>query len=193
MAGARKADSRPAGARSAYRYVAFLRGINVGGKNKLSMADLAGIFAAAGCTDVRTYIQSGNVVFSAGARVAGRVADVVARGITEKFGYRVPVVMRSAAELRRAAKCNPFLKSGVDEKSLHVAFLAQSPSKALVAALDPERSPGDSFAVRGREVYLHLPNGVARTKLTNAYLDATLGTVSTVRNWRTVLKLVGMV
>lgn len=173
-------------------YVALLRGINVGGKNKLPMADLVAIFAAAGCRDVRTYIQSGNVVFVANATTAKRVSAVVSNRIADDFELNVPVVTRSAAELSKAARSNPFLKQGVDPVYLHVAFLAETPARSDVTKLDPNRSPGDTFDVRGREVYLHLPNGVARTKLTTAYFDSALGTVSTVRNWRTVLKLLEM-
>ncbi len=170
-------------------FVALLRGINVGGKNKLLMADLATIVTEAGGGDVRTYIQSGNVVFTATAASAKRIPGLISKKIEERFGYSVPVVLRSADEMAAAAKNNPFLKSGADAESLHVAFLADLPDKRHIAALDPKRSPGDSFAVRGREIYLHLPDGVARTKLTNHYVDSTLATTSTMRNWRTVLKL----
>jgi uncharacterized protein (DUF1697 family) len=170
-------------------HVALLRGINVGGKNLLPMAELARVFVAAGCGDVRTYIQSGNVVYRAQPALAARVPDLVAQRIARDFGLKVPVVTRSAAELARVATSNPFLRAGADTKELHVAFLAETPAKTAVAALDPRRSPPDELRVAGREVYLHLPNGVARTKLTNAYLDSTLGTTSTLRNWNTVLKL----
>lgn len=173
-------------------FVALLRGINVGGRNKLPMADLAAVFTDAGCDNVQTYIQSGNVVFRASAATATRIPTVVAKRIADGFGLQVPVVLRSADELSMVADNNPFLRVGADPAQLHVAFLESAPGKPQVAALDPNRSPPDAFRVRGREIYLHLPNGVARTKLTNAYLDTTLKSVSTVRNWRTVLKLVEM-
>jgi uncharacterized protein (DUF1697 family) len=104
----------------------------------------------------------------------------------------VPVVLRSAAELRAVVRGNPFLEAGADPATLHVAFLADRPTAAAAASLDPARSPPDAFAVRGREVYLHLPNGGARSKLTTAWLDARLDTVSTVRNWRTVERLLAL-
>ena len=179
-------------ATGATRYVALLRGINVGGKNVLPMAALAEIFSGTGCRDVGTYIQSGNVVFSASPEVEERIPSLVATRIAERFGIRTTIVLRSSAELRRAAAGNPFLKAGAAPESLHVAFLADLPHRTRRAALDSRRSPGDSFELRGRELYLHLPNGGARTKLTNAYIDSTLGTTSTLRNWRTVLKLVEM-
>ena len=101
----------------------------------------------------------------------------------------MPVVTRSAVELRRAVEGNPFLAAGADVATLHVGFLASEPKAEPVAALDPARSPPDRFEVRGREIFLCLPDGVARSKLTNAYFDSKLATTSTFRNWRTVLTL----
>ena len=175
-----------------HRYVALLRGINVGGKNRLPMADLRDIFTAAGCAAVRTYIQSGNAVFEAVQDLAEAVPEIVAQTIFERFGYETVVVMRSGEEMRQVAASNPFDTSG-DPRFLHVAFLKDTPSAEAVSSLDPERSPPDEFAVRGRDVYLRYPNGVARSKLTNDYLSSRLQTVSTMRNWRTVLKLLEMV
>ena len=171
-------------------HVALLRGINVGGKNKLPMKDLVAVFVAAGCKDVRTYIQSGNVVLCAPAALAKELPHLVSAAIAKRFGLRVPVVMRSEAELTRALTSNPFLKAGKDPDRLHVAFLADRPSPKLVARVDAKRSPPDELVLSGREIYLHLPNGVAKTKLTNAYFDAQLETTSTIRNLRTVLALV---
>ncbi len=171
------------------KYLALLRGINVGGKNKLPMKDLAELFAAAGCSDVRTFIQSGNVIFNTNPRAAQGLADLITRRIEESAGYRIPVVLRTAEELGAAIRGNPFIAAGADEKTLHVYFLSTLPNAREVAALDPERSLPDTFAVRGREIYVQLPNGMARTKLTNAYFDSRLSTTSTARNWSTVLKL----
>jgi uncharacterized protein (DUF1697 family) len=171
-------------------YIALLRGINVGGKNRLPMKDLADLFVDAGCADVETYIQSGNVVFRARATVARAIAPAVEGAIVKRFGLRVPVVTRTAVELSTVARKNPFFASGVEADKLHVAFLAEAPSTSRAAALDPRRSAPDELVVRGRDIYLHLPQGAARTKLTNAYFDSALKTVSTIRNWRTVLALV---
>lgn len=171
-------------------HVALLRGINVGGKNNLPMKSLSPLFTDAGCSDVRTYVQSGNVVFRASSSLAQGIPALIEKAISEQFGLRVPVVHRTAAELRQLAKDNPYLRTEKDSTRLHVAFLAAKPTASQVAALDPDRSPPDEFTVSGREVYLRLPNGVGKTKLTNAYLDSKLGTTSTLRNWRTVLKLV---
>jgi uncharacterized protein (DUF1697 family) len=173
-------------------FVALLRGINVGGKNSLPMKQLVLLFEALGCKSVRTYIQSGNVVFEASEALARRLPDALTQRILKETGLRVPVVTRSAAKLATNLRRNPYLGTKADPARLHVAFLAGEPSAAQIKALDPKRSPPDEFIVRGRDIYLHLPNGVGKTKLTNAYLDSKLGTVSTLRNLATVQKLVAL-
>jgi uncharacterized protein (DUF1697 family) len=173
-------------------HVALLRGINVGGKNGLPMKELVRLFEQVGCKSVRTYIQSGNVVFDASDALAARVPKAIAAAILAEAELKVPVVTRSAKELAAALKGNPYLKGSADPARVHFAFLADAPSRAQIAALDPNRSPGDEFVVRGRDMFLHLPNGVGQSKLTNAYLDSKLGTVSTLRNLATVQKLVAM-
>jgi uncharacterized protein (DUF1697 family) len=170
-------------------HVALLRGINLAGRNRLLMKDLASLFSDAGCGSVATYIQSGNVVFEATPGLARRIPGLVEKAIADRFGYRVPVVTRAGVDLKKLVRANPFLRAGADIDALHVAFLADRPAAAKVKALDPDHSPPDEFQVRGREIYLLCPNGYGRTKLTNGYFDSKLATTSTVRNWRTVLKL----
>ncbi len=169
--------------------LALLRGINVGGKNKLPMKDLVEIFVEAGCGEVRTYIQSGNVIVRADAALRPRLPGLVTAEIARRFGYWVPVVLRTVEEIAGVLTGNPFLNAGASEDELHVLFLADLPAKGCIERLGPGRSPPDAFAVRGREVYLRLPGGAVRTKLTNAYFDSKLATTSTGRNWRTVTKL----
>jgi len=173
-------------------YLALLRGINVGGKNKLPMKDLIEIFVSNGCENVLSYIQSGNIIFRAAPSVAAEISTAIAARITERFGHRVPVLLRTVEELRHVTHNNPFLQAGAAEDTLHVMFLADLPSPERVATLDPNRSPPDAFRVLGREVYLNLPKGVADSKLTNAYFDSKLATTSTGRNWRTVCKLLAL-
>jgi uncharacterized protein (DUF1697 family) len=170
-------------------HIALLRGINLGGRNRIAMKELSALFSEAGCGSVATYIQSGNVVFQAAAPLARKIPLLIEEAIQDRFGLNVPVVTRSAGELRKVVGGNPFLKKGEDVSKLHVVFLADAPSGSVLKALNPDRSPPDAFAVRGREIYLHCPNGYGRSKLTNAYFDAKLGTTSTVRNWRTVTTL----
>jgi uncharacterized protein (DUF1697 family) len=174
------------------KYLALFRGVNVGGSNKLPMKELALIFTESGCRDVVTYIQSGNVVFNAPAKSAAQAPVTVARKVRDRFGFEVPIVMRTAKEVGAVLLANPFLAQGAPESTLHVSFLADLPLPSNVQQLDPNRSAGDTFVVVGREIYLHLPNGMARTKLTSQYFDSRLKTIGTARNWRTVQQLYAM-
>ena len=186
---AKPKSTAKAKATPAATHVALLRGINVAGKNMLPMAELAKLLEQAGGRDVRTYIQSGNAVFSASAAVAASLAAKLSAAIEARHGLRVPVVVRTVAELQAVAAKNPYLAEGEDTKRLNVAFLQQAAAASAGKALDPGRSPPDRFTLRGRELYLCLPNGVGKTKYTSDYLDRTLGTVCTIRNWNTVLAL----
>ena len=172
-----------------FRYVALLRGINLGSKNKLPMKELAEFFAEAGCGNVVTYVQSGNIVFSATTRLAAQLPELIITEIGNHFGHRPPIILRTAKQLADVISNNPFLQVGASEETLHVLFLADSPGAREIANLDPNRSPPDTFTVSGQEIYLRLPNGVAKSKLTNDYFDGMLRTISTGRNWRTVKKL----
>jgi len=174
------------------RQVALLRGINVGGKNMLPMAELAKMFAAEECQNVKTYIQSGNVVFEVAPEISTKLAQKISAQIEKKFGCKIPVVLRTSKEMEAVATGNPFLKAGAAEDLCHVMFLADVPDKEGLSKLDPARSAPDEYIVNEREIYLKLPNGAGRSKLTNAYFDSKLKTVSTGRNWRTVLKLLEM-
>jgi len=177
------------------RQVALLRGINVGGKNKLPMKELAAMFTEAGCQDVRTYLQSGNVVFQATNTLASRAPSLVTGAISKRFGFDVPILTRTASEISEVVSSHPFLQRepALERPSatqpLHVVFLARRPTANRIAALEPERSPPDRFLVRGREIFLCCPKGLARTRLTNAYFDSKLATTTTVRSWKTVLQL----
>lgn len=173
-------------------HVALLRGINLGGKNTVPMADLRAWVEAAGGEAVRTYVQSGNVLFDASLADAPGIATAITGQIKERLGHSVPVVLLTAVELRQIARSNPYLAEGAPENELHVMLLSAAPAPERVAKLDPDRSPPDRFTVAGRAVYHHAPNGVARSKLTNAYLDRVLGVTSTARNWRTVGKLLAL-
>jgi uncharacterized protein (DUF1697 family) len=170
-------------------HVALLRGVNLAGKNRLAMKDLVPMFIEAGCNNVRTYIQSGNVIFDATPDVVARLPESIAAIIKSRFECRTQIILRTGKELYDIVRNNPFIQAGVAEEALHVLFLADRPGSSSIHGLDSQRSPPDEFLVRGREIYLRLPHGVARTKLTNSYFDSKLGTRGTLRNWRTVLRL----
>jgi uncharacterized protein (DUF1697 family) len=164
--------------------VGLLRGINVGGKNKVAMSELRTLVETLGYTDVATFIQSGNVVFTAGASVTPSSLETA---IAKRFGIDITVVLRTPRELTRVVEANPF--TGVDPSRLHVGFMAQKPSAAAAKTLDAERFRPDEFGIRGSELYLHLPNGMGRSKLPT-YIDRQLRIPTTIRNWATVTKLV---
>jgi uncharacterized protein (DUF1697 family) len=170
-----------------HTYAAVLRGVNVGGKNKLPMSGLRKLLDELDCDDVATYIQSGNAVFRSSLGLEATAAAIEA-GIAERFGLAIRVLLRTPGELAAIAAANPFL--GRDDLArLHVVFLDTAPSSASVAALDPRRSPGDEFAVSGREIFVHYPNGSGRSKLTLDWFERQLGVAGTARNWNTLLKL----
>ena len=170
------------------RSVALLRGLNVGAHNRIGMKELAAIFERAGCKNIETYLQSGNVLFDASAELTRKVPALVAVAL-EAAGISSPVVQRNGKELAAVVKHNPFLLRGADFAMLHVGFLMAVPDAARVKALDPARSVPDEFEVIGRELFLHTPKGLGRSKLTNAWFDSKLGGLSTIRNWNTVLEL----
>jgi uncharacterized protein (DUF1697 family) len=170
--------------------VALLRAVNVGGRNRVPMAELRTALEAAGLKGVSTVLQSGNVVFDAPGS-EGEAAAVIRATIAEAFGLDVGAVVRTAAEMHRVVGANPFLADGDsrDPATLHVAFLGARPAPGAAAMLDPDRSPPDALEVRGREVYLSYPGGSGRSRLTLGYLEQTLGVLGTARNWRTLERL----
>jgi uncharacterized protein (DUF1697 family) len=170
-------------------FIALLRGINVGGKTMVPMPELRSLFASMGLEDVSTYIQSGNVVFSSPTGDAQALPVAIEERIEEAFGLSTTVLLRTAAELAEIADGNPFLDREAELSKLHVVFLSEAPEADAVGELDPARSPPDQFAVRGREIYLHLPKGAGRSKLTIDYFEKRLGVRATARNWKTVNKL----
>ncbi|HEV3268985.1 MAG TPA: DUF1697 domain-containing protein [Acidimicrobiales bacterium] len=164
-------------------YVGLLRGVNVGGHNKLAMTDLRALCEDLGYTDVRTFIQSGNVIFTSAK--APKMTTLEA-AIKDRFAIETDVIFRNASELDAAVKGNPFLRP--QDSGLHVGFAAANISETVVASLDHERFAPDTFEVVGAEVYLFLPNGAGQSKLP-AYLARQLKVPVTLRNWKTVTKL----
>ena len=168
-------------------YVAMLRGINVGGKNRIKMADLRALFVGLGHADVITYIQSGNVVFKSPTKSASVLASAIEKRIAREFGIDVAIVLRTKAELGKVIAVNPF--ANLDLARVHVTFVADKPDAALVRALDEHTSPPDEFRIVGREVYVYCPSGYGNSKLNNAFWERRLKTSATARNWNTLTKL----
>jgi uncharacterized protein (DUF1697 family) len=169
------------------RAVALLRGVNVGGKARVPMGELRELVEGVGLADVETYVQSGNFAFSSPRPNAESLATSLEKEIAAAFGVQTKVLIRTARQL--AALEHPFLADEAEHARLHVLFLRDRPGTAEVRRLDPERSPPDRFEVKGREIFVHYPNGAGRSKLTTDYFERTLGAVGTARNWKTVLRL----
>jgi uncharacterized protein (DUF1697 family) len=167
-----------------------MRGINVGGRNRLPMADLRVLVAGLGLSDVATHLQSGNVVCS-GIGTAHGVATLVADALRDDLGLDVPVVGRTASEWGTMIGANPLVALEEDPRKLHVTFLAGVPDRRRVSDLEAEVEPfaPDRLVVVGADVFLHCPVSYADTMLQNAFLERRLGQVATTRNWRTVVAL----
>jgi uncharacterized protein (DUF1697 family) len=170
-----------------YRFVALLRGVNVGGRS-VPMGELRDLFAALGHTDIRTYIQTGNVLFGSTRGDTVALADEIRGAIEAEIGHRVSVVLRTPSELGRVLGANPYATRG-DTAPLYVTFLDGMPDAAACARLDAAVGSPDEFTVRGREVYVWCPTGYGRTVLSNEFFERRLKLAATTRNWRTLTKL----
>ena len=167
-------------------WVALLRGINLGARNRVPMAKLREVFADAGCEAVTTYIQSGNVVFSKKASDRAALARRLEKAIRGAFDVSAPVVLRTADELGKIVASHPF---GRETSHTVVTFLAEKPDRAAVRRLKALDIAPDRVEVVGSDVYLHYPKGFQGARLTGALLERTLGVAGTARNWRTVTRL----
>jgi len=169
-------------------HIALLRGINVGA-NTLKMERLRAVFAELGFAEARTYVQSGNVLFSAKGTPAGLSAAIEEK-LRGETRLPVSVIVRTPAQLKRIIDANPFLEgAGVDPKKLHVTFLACAASKSGRAALAAVNSGADRWHAAGDVVYLYCPDGYGRTKLNNTRIEKLFSTRATTRNWATVMAL----
>ena len=173
------------------RDIALLRGVNVGGR-KLSMKALRDSLEDAGCSDVTTYIQSGNVVFTRPDRAPKDLARLVGTIASDVAGFEVPVVVRTLRELEQAVDRNPYPKA--TGTKLHVVFFAKAPTKASLQKIDLRKFAPEHCTVVGKDLFLYLPDGIGRAKLSVAIEKARKaskgGDPGTARNWNTVLKLV---
>lgn len=174
-------------------YIALLRGINIGPHKRIKMEALQRALQELGFEDIRTYIQSGNVVFKTASTDTTRLANKIEKKLLSAFGFPVPVIVRTSAELHQVIQKNSFLKEvGIDSSELHVTFLSGSPEKIVLKSLDRIAAGADRFNGGGKEIYLHCPNGYGETKLSNIALEKVLSVQATTRNWKTVTKLYEM-
>ena len=174
-------------------YVALLRGINVGPRKRIAMAELRRLVEEQGHANVRTYVNSGNVVFDSTATDPVLIAAGIEAALGQPVGQPVPVVVRSAAEMAATVANNPFPERAPEPTTLHVSFLGATPDPALVDALRDVEKGEDDYRVIGRDIYLSYPNGVSGAVFMVNGFDRALAVTSTSRNWRTVTKLAAMV
>ena len=171
----------------------MLRGINVSGHKIIKMEQLRASFAALGFRNVKTYVQSGNVVFEATNDSAPNLSKKIEKKILSDFGFSVPVLLKTSKEIQEIIKCNPLLETpAIDHSKLHVTFLSGDPPKTALEQLRLLAATPEQFRVIGREIYLYCPNGYGNTKLSNAAIEKKLSVVATTRNWKTVNTLLAM-
>ena len=174
-------------------WIAILRGINVSGLRKLPMKELSTLFEGLRCNNVRTYIQSGNVVFESAKLDPTTFSKQVEAAIKKQYDYHVPVLVRSLEEMKRASTANPYLeRKGIELDKLHVTFLAEPPEPAFAEKIVGTNFSNGSFILKGREIYVHCPDGYGKTKLNNTFFESKLKVIASTRNWRTVNELVRM-
>lgn len=173
--------------------ISMLRGVNVGGHNKIKMEALREVYTSMGLQDVRSYIQSGNLIFRTNERDLNLLAKEIRAGIEKSSGIHCEVVLRSAGELRDAIARNPFGKRReIEPRKLLVSFLASEPGAEARAALAKLKTEPEELRLDGREMYIYFPNGMARPKMSWAAVERTLKTPFTGRNWNSVTKLCKM-
>ena len=171
------------------RVAALLRGINIGPNKRISMADLRSIVESLGHSDVETYLQSGNVVFT--PRGKGDHALRLSKAIEQETGHEVAVLVRTGGELARVVEANPYTVS--DPTKVVVAFLGEELELGQLGLGDLGPYLPDELTLHGREIYVSVPNGQGRSKLMETLVKRGLPTTITVRNWRTVEALTRMV
>ena len=170
------------------KYVAFLRGINVGGKNIIKMEKLREVFSALGFENVKSYIQSGNVIFETRKTDDKKLAAKIEAAVEKEF-FKTPVMVRSIEEIRDAFENNPFKDEEFEDKLFHILFLSEELSDEKTKVLLLKNTENEKFAVRRREVYCLLRGGFSDSLLGKKFIDNKLKTPATARNWRTIKKI----
>jgi uncharacterized protein (DUF1697 family) len=172
------------------RYIALLRGINVGGNKKVPMAQLRQLLNGLGHEEVATLLQSGNAVFTSQKKNPAQLAKQIESAIAAKFGFEVSVVMRTRDELAAAIERNPLPGAAEAPSRFLVTFLSDVPDQKRFQEIDPSAYLPDEFRIVGREIYARFPNGIRESKLATLLLGGQrLGVTPTARNWNTVTKL----
>lgn len=174
------------------RYVALLRGINVGGNKKVAMADLRALLSGLGYTDVRTHLQSGNAVLTSPRRDPRQLAGAIEKGIKDRLGITVRCLVRNRDELRAVVDGNPFADVATDGSRMLALFLSERLDPKRLAANDPRELAPEQIRLGDRVIYQWCPNGVLEAPAASAFVEKRLKLTVTARNWNTVVKLAEM-
>ena len=174
-----------------YTYISLLRGINVSGQKIIKIDELKKMYESCGFRNVKSYIQSGNIIFETPSGTPEKLVKMIEKRIKDLFSFDVTVIMRTPDEFEKITRVNPFAKTKPVEK-LYVTFLSETINERKTELLIKYKSDKEDFGLIGNELYLYYPDGAGRTKLTNNIIESKLGVKATTRNWNTVNKLFEM-
>jgi len=171
------------------RFIALLRGINVSGQKKIKMSELKSLFEDIGFQDVETYIQSGNVIFSSKENIKLKLESKIAKAIKKQWGFYVQIFVLDTGDIDYVLKANPFIKKEKGIERMYVTFLSDKPSKENIQKLTSTDYSPEEYQIDNNLVYLFLPNGAGKSKLSNNFFENKLKLVGTTRNWKTIRTL----
>ncbi len=175
-------------------YISLLRGINVSGQKVLKMTALCAEYQALGFEQVKSYIQSGNVIFQTKKENTTHLAQKIQAMILEKWSFEVPVIVKEVEEWQTVLANNPFILTGNEDISkLHVTFLSDTPTEANWEKVEAGQYGEDVYSLVGKTIYLFCPNGYGNSKLTNTFFESKLKVQATTRNWNTMEKIANLI
>jgi uncharacterized protein (DUF1697 family) len=173
------------------QHILLLRGINIGARKRIAMPELRDVLTAAGFDEVRTYLQSGNIVLSSKAKAA-EVAGETQRQIAKCFGLEIAVLVRTRAQLERVVERNPLQSVAKNPKRYQVSFLSARPTREVIRRVEEAAAPSEQVVAIGREIYAWHPDSIARSRLWTLLAGQRLGVTATARNWSTVTNLLSL-
>lgn len=174
-------------------YISILRGINVSGQKIIKMDALCNAYKDLGFENVKTYIQSGNVIFQSDKSNQNEIGRIISKKIETQFGFEVPILIMNIQELKEIIRNNPFLNDkSMDISQLYVTFLSSKPEFDKFEVIKNGKYNGEQIEMINKAIYLFCPNGYGKTKLSNTFLENKLKVTATTRNWKTTLELLSI-